>query len=441
MNGCGPHGVEVAIIADDLTGAADCSEAFMLAGHRPLVLLEAGDGTLAAESSCDVVALSTNSRDGSEASAARAVSAAVKELAVAAPGIWFKKVDSTLRGHLGLEMRAVIELLAPELAIVCPAFPAAGRTLRDGRMYVHGEPLEETGLWRVGGRGGGAAQLPAMLAVAGVSASAVTDVRDGGLTVRLGSAPRGAVLVADADTDADLDAIVAAGLECGRDVLWVGSAGLAGALASRLPAPECEPAGSEGFGCGVVGDSGPVLVVAGSTSELARRQVAALERSCGIATTLVRVADLLADDAAGRRAAADAVGAALAAGRDAALAIEPIGVGTRLPDYGGTLAGRLGELVGGHAGRFGGLVLTGGDTARAVLGAIGIEAMAVVANVERGVPVSRPFVTQAVPNLCVVTKAGAFGDDESLGRAVRALHGWAPDSPGSARGLRTRVKR
>jgi uncharacterized protein YgbK (DUF1537 family) len=114
------------------------------------------------------------------------------------------------------------------------------------------------------------------------------------------------------------------------------------------------------------------------------------------------------------------VEASLDARGDAALAIEPDASGARLPRYGTELTDRLGELVCEFAGRFDGLVITGGDTARAVLQALGISGLAVLGSVELGIPVSR--ATHG--DLRVVTKAGAFGDDHSLTRAVRALHAW-----------------
>jgi uncharacterized protein YgbK (DUF1537 family) len=429
VSGAAPSDVEVAIVADDLTGAADCAAAFAEAGRRPIVLLEAGAGTDEVRSACDVIALSANSRDIDADGAGDAIAAAVRDLAIDAPRVWFKKIDSTLRGHLRAELRVVVDLLSPELTIVCPAFPRTGRVLREGRVFVHGEPLEQTLLWR--DAGGREAHLPTMLAAgAGLAVVPVTvaELRSGRFAAILSAAARGRVLVVDAETDDDLNALIAAGIGCGRKVLWVGSAGLSGALAAAL-----EPAaGFVGGGSreNVGSDTGPVLVVAGSASEQTRRQLADLERSCDAAVTMLPVDGLLDRESAARRATLDAAQAALDARRDAVLAIEPAVSGARLPRYGTELTDRLGELVGELAGRFDGLVLTGGDTARAVLQALGVGGLAVVGNVEFGIPASRA----ALSNLRVVTKAGAFGDDHSLSRAVRVLHAWPAEFMTETRG-------
>ena len=57
----------------------------------------------------------------------------------------YKKIDSTLRGNIGVELDAIIDELDLEAAIIAPSFPAAGRTTLNGRVFVNGVPLEETG--------------------------------------------------------------------------------------------------------------------------------------------------------------------------------------------------------------------------------------------------------------------------------------------------------
>jgi uncharacterized protein YgbK (DUF1537 family) len=64
------------------------------------------------------------------------------------------------------------------------------------------------------------------------------------------------------------------------------------------------------------------------------------------------------------------------------------------------------------------LILTGGETARAVLAAAGVDAIRLRGEVEPGVPIG---VTVGAVTLPVVTKAGAFGDDHTLLRALAAL--------------------
>ncbi|WP_067930169.1 four-carbon acid sugar kinase family protein [Alicyclobacillus kakegawensis] len=56
-----------------------------------------------------------------------------------------KRIDSTFRGPIGAEAEAMLEMLPPRaVGVVVCAFPASGRTVRDGRLYVHGVPVHET---------------------------------------------------------------------------------------------------------------------------------------------------------------------------------------------------------------------------------------------------------------------------------------------------------
>jgi 4-hydroxythreonine-4-phosphate dehydrogenase len=64
------------------------------------------------------------------------------------------------------------------------------------------------------------------------------------------------------------------------------------------------------------------------------------------------------------------------------------------------------------------LVATGGETARAVSQALGVTRIDLAGQLEPGVVYGRFADGPACP---VVTKAGTFGDEGSLIRAVRAL--------------------
>ena len=97
------------VIADDLTGACDTGAVFARRGLRVVVQLAAGGAPVLQDG--DVLVVSTDSRYLSEDQAAQAVLTAVPTavLSAARPNCQiYKKVDSTLRGHPGAELRAVM---------------------------------------------------------------------------------------------------------------------------------------------------------------------------------------------------------------------------------------------------------------------------------------------------------------------------------------------
>src|SRR3954471_1949287 len=297
--------LEVAVIADDLTGAADTGIGFALAGLSTFVALY----DASPPSSARIVAFDTDSRAlAAKAAAERAASAATRARERGARTI-YKKIDSTLRGNVGAKTAAIFRTVGEQAVVVaCPAFPAMGRTTKSGRVLVSGVPLEETEVWRKSGMTG-PADLAALLGNAGIR-TAVVDLA----AVRRGILPSSAeALVCDAESDDDLRRIAEAGAKLPRRVVWVGSGGLARHLpaALGLRPGDCAPPRFEPR-------KGSILVLVGSRSDVSREQARQLCRDPGIDCFDVGAEALLPRPAAGSRAGAD-LHRALEAGRDAGL--------------------------------------------------------------------------------------------------------------------------
>ena len=121
----------IGIVADDLTGAGDTAVQFVRAGWQTELRLR--PAMTPAATFADVVAVTTDSRNQTAQEAAGSVSAAVKQLRETGVTHLYKKIDSTLRGQIRAEVHAALDAWAPAaVAVVCPAFPAAGRTVSDG---------------------------------------------------------------------------------------------------------------------------------------------------------------------------------------------------------------------------------------------------------------------------------------------------------------------
>src|SRR5919206_4013026 len=94
--------LDAAVIADDLTGAADCGIAFAAAGLPTFVAV----GVAPAPASAQVVAVDTDTRRGGAADAAERTRAAAAQAVAQGARVLYKKIDSTLRGHVGAEIAA-----------------------------------------------------------------------------------------------------------------------------------------------------------------------------------------------------------------------------------------------------------------------------------------------------------------------------------------------
>ncbi|MCO1370414.1 four-carbon acid sugar kinase family protein [Burkholderia multivorans] len=410
------------IIADDLSGAADCAIGFANAGYRTVVTLDVPAQGLDA-TAADVIAADTDTRRLTPAEAAQRTSAAWQ--ALREPGRrLYKKIDSTLRGNWAAEVAALQPLAG--LAIVAPAFPATGRTVLGGRVFVRGEPLETTDTWQLE-NAGRTADLHAMLAQAGVSTAQldVDALRESSQTLIARIAAVAAsgteALVVDAETKDDLIALARTTAQMDDALFWVGSGGLAREIASveSLFAPRA--ARTDAVASQRQPRHAPVLVLVGSLSAVSERQCAMLRERAGMLELTVPPAVLR-----GGERHADVpqwqarIGDALRTGADLLLRIGSDDAFD--PAEGAVLSAALAALVKPHFATLGGLIATGGETARAMLSAVGVGSVELIAEIEAGVAVGKPIGTSICPpHLRIVTKAGAFGTDHALFAAWRYL--------------------
>lgn len=339
--------MSIIVLADDLSGAAETAAAFL--GRQLPVTLRLAPGR-AADSGVTVLDLDT--RTMAAAAAQHAHRAALAE--VERDTLVFKKIDSMLRGNIGAEV-AVLAERGP--VIVAAALPAQGRTVIDGVLHLNGVPLHRTEAWA---------------AESGAPPRSVGELFGPNVTVR------------DAATDTDLDTIVAS---AARGTQLVGTSALAAALARTLPVGPLTDVSRRA--------STAQLAVVGTADPSAREQVRRLVdhgfRPVSIPTEalLSGTADLtwLADG--------------------------PVVVTTSgdvRPDRSRELSSALGRLIAaGLADSHPDLILTGGETARAVIDAIGLTDLRPIHQVHHGAVVS-----VASDGRSVATRPGSFGGVDSL---------------------------
>jgi uncharacterized protein YgbK (DUF1537 family) len=411
--------VEVAIIADDLTGAADSGVQLARSGYRTVVVFRGA--SIPSGDDLDAVAVDTDSRSLPAGFAAKRVvetGHAVREARIV-----YKKIDSTLRGSIGAELAAALAATRRRKALIAPAFPGTGRETKGGKQLVHGEPVHETDLSKDPVTPVLESHIPSLIAHAfgNVVALSVTEVRNG---ERVREALEGDnCVVADAESDGDLEALVRT-VPDPSSILWVGSAGLARALG------EVYPGAHNGVPTGALVPASAVLAVVGSVNEVAREQLLRLSKEPGLVTVYLDTAALFCgsfyEDTVGE--AAEAVRNALSSGRGVALssaAGEEVdsalrGASVSRREVSERVSDALAEIVAGLSGKdlFDALILTGGDTAVRVASVLGATGILLEGEVEAGVPVG----TLVGPHpYRVVTKAGGFGGPDTLHDAFRAL--------------------
>ncbi|HLH73589.1 MAG TPA: four-carbon acid sugar kinase family protein [Chloroflexota bacterium] len=421
---------ELGILADDLTGATDSGLQFAKCGRRTSVCL-----SWAANPPCDVLVFDTDSRNRSPTEARKRAVVATQALRGFGARRFYKKIDSTGRGNLGAEIDGMLDTLGVELALVCPAFPPLARTVRDGQIFVRGVPLDQSEFVRDPKWPATTASLEAILhrqSRLSVGFVPLAEVRSGPRAIqerlRRSFEAGDRVIVADAEVPMDLRNLSETVRQAQGAILPVGSAGLAEWLVAWFERPVRPPSP-------LTLGAGPILVVAGTASLTGNVQIARLVEEgarfvwLSPERTLREMPDAVRETATEltgqlRESTCVAVGLAdprqgLAELRSAieAPGADPATIGGRLVQALGDVVGRALETVAPAA-----LILTGGDTARAVCLSLGATSLEVRSEAAPGIPISL-LQGGRWDGLPVVTKAGGFGRPDSLAQVVDVLEG------------------
>ena len=400
------------ILADDLSGAADCAVSYAKSGLTTAIEL-----TLQSNADAQVVVFDTDSRHLAAAEAAALNVSAWR--AVHSPHLHlYKKIDSTLRGNWAQEVAALI--CDAGMAVVAPAMPEMKRFTRDARQYIDQTPVEQTPVWSNESRRG-KASLNDMLVEAGVEVAHVplatlrqSSPEELGRLLLEHRKNQVEAVVCDAESDADLECLAQA-TYCLDAIFWVGSAGFAKALCPYLRR------GASAASLPPITVEGPVLMVVGSMSPISHRQTDHLLTQCDeeLAHFQVDIAELLAAHEA--PSSLKRAQHALEEGHDVLVTLAQQTPDPSINGY--ALSQCLASHLGGHLGLLGALVATGGETAKALLSAAGIDHLRLMDELEPGVALS--VSDQGMP---VVTKAGAFGNEGTLYQAWRTLAGMRTSS-------------
>ena len=382
----------VLIVADDLTGAMDSAGPFAAFGIESWVVAVPMRCDPASLKSARVVSVNTDTRHLSADLAAARVREVARHLGAGGFDIVVKKIDSTLRGNVVAETLALLDTSGRRQAVVAPAFPGQGRTVRGGIVYVDGRPLAQTAFSKDALSPPPLAPLQQVFAAAKaglrVSTAAPSDAFDGGVDI----------WIADSEIDADLTRIVEAFASRMGRVLMVGSAGLTRALALVCFDGHPIPAAPQHV-------TGTIVFAVGSRAARSAEQVEAL--AAEPETRVLRAPN-------GRLQCAE-----IPVARNLILkaTTDDDGHESNAECVAADMAKHAIEIA--RSAQAQALVVTGGDTAIAILTASDNPAVQVLGDLMPGIPYARIRLDGA--SLGLVTKAGGFGGRDTFREVARKL--------------------
>jgi uncharacterized protein YgbK (DUF1537 family) len=415
-------------IADDFTGATDLASVIAQEGMSVVQIIGVPDAetmTLAGDAEAVVIALKMRTVPA-ETAVAAALSALTPLREGGAAQILFKycsTFDSTDQGNIGPVADALAEALDVDFAVVCPAFPANGRTIYQGHLFVgerllQDSPMKDHPLTPM--RRSNLIELMAAQSTRSVALVRYDLVRQhvGAIRKEFERLRRAGIgfAVLDAIVDEDLHKLG----EAVHDHRFItGGSAIAMGLpdnfrrAGRLGADKATQS---------VSGWGRAAILAGSCSAATRSQ---LQRACYLWPSFRISIDAIA---AGENVAADALNWAASQTGECPLVIygsaDPEAVAIAQARYGreqsGTMMEKvLGEIAQGLLGKgVGRFVVAGGETSGAVVSALGVKALRIGQLIAPGVPWTQSIGETPV---ALALKSGNFGAADFFEHALDRL--------------------
>lgn len=419
---------DVLVFADDLSGGGAVGAEFVR--HSLSVVMVSTEPSMAGPSDdADVLIIDTWTRHLPRADAGARVAAFAERFKGARPHLIVKKIDTLLRGNVASEIDALSAVFGSGPCLLVAAAPDAGRTTVEGIQRVDGIPLAEAleELDPLAKRS--TSHIPTLLTeeTAGpVSVLRLQTVREGERAVHRALRDVAAgIVVADTETQDDLLTAVRGAILAGFH-FFAGSYGIGDALAAG-PA-ELRPAGLAPALERILPDNGrPVLIVVGSQSAAAYRQLEKLRSTAGCRHVTLAV-ERRDDTARQLDVAQKAVLDALDAGADvvvstAASAHVAAEFARHEPNSWSLVDHAVATLLTPLLPRFSAVVATGGDTARSLLTSAGSTALRLgLPEVMPGTPVGT-VLDGALAGYPFLTKPGSFGGDDALVQLLDILRG------------------
>ncbi|MBS7657381.1 four-carbon acid sugar kinase family protein [Candidatus Bathyarchaeota archaeon] len=413
----------IGVIADDFTGACDVGVQFKKIGLETMILRDVKIfGKL--NTFFDVIVVNTETRKLDSKKAYDVIRCTIKDFRKHGIKLFYKKVDSTLRGNIGAELDAILDGQEFDCVVFAPSYPEQGRIVKNGQVFVKGVPLKETEFAKdlINPIGESDVQkiirLQSNRKIGHINMSLISKGKAEFRNNLVELLKKGTeIVVADAETEKDLAII--ADVSRNFNVLLCGSAGLAKATAPFLSHER------------------KVLVVTGSVNTITLNQVIVAHEQLGIPILEPDLKEILKDDCKLTASANNLAERAITVldekgqllmrlacsrqivqkivGDERALGLNQAQIVDKLLSI---LGFAVKEIIEIHKEII--LVLIGGDTSNKVMQIIGAKGIKLDSEISPGIVAGR-VIGGKYEGTSIVTKAGGFGDEQTLVKVIEHM--------------------
>lgn len=422
------------VIADDLTGANDTGVQFAKKGYNTKLLIFDKQSTIMIPDNADVFVIDTETREAESKTAREVLRDILKKINMNENDIFYKKVDSTLRGNVGVEIEEIMNILKKDICIFSSSLPSQQRMTVRGYLIVNQKPL---GLSEYSSNHldqGENSFIPFLLKKQTdfpVGQIDLKDVAKGQKTILSKinelSQKGNKIIVIDSTNEEHLKDIFASSLKLDRPVLFSGSAG----LANHFPHINNK---HEVLKIKVEDNKGPVIAVAGSRNSIMEDQINYLKNRLNVSELKIDLEQIFSNKEKILDSYTSVCLEAIKGNHDLVIHTAAIyneeklinkklmlkyNIGFReleieIKNFLGKLTSKI---IKNSSSR--NLILTGGDTALGVCKELGIYNMNILDELLPGIPLA--IANYKNYNLNIVTKAGGFGKEDTLYHLINKL--------------------
>jgi len=422
------------IIADDLTGANDAGVQFSKKGYHTIVSILEESGNIIIPEKTDVLVIDTETREIDDKTARQRIRNVLKKLNFNDKDIFYKKVDSTLRGCIGAELEELMSVLKKDICVFAPSYPCYHRVIKDGYLFVDGKLLGLSKYSKSDLKAKEASFIPYLLSKQTsllIARIDLIDVTKGQEVIfkKLNKLYQqgNKIIIVDATEEVHLKNIFNSINRFEGSVLYAGSAGLANCFPKIYNK-------NRKFKPNIKKNTGPVLIVSGSRNPITKFQISHLKGEIDFFELNIDIEQIISN---GKRILEqyliDSI-AVIKNGQHLVIHTNPLynekeKINNKLMQKYNLsfreleLAIRkfLGELTANiiRKSPVRNLILTGGDLALGVCSTLGIKNLHIMAELLPGIPLSIANLKDF--SLKIVTKAGGFGEKDTLYKLIKKV--------------------
>jgi len=413
--------IEKCIIADDFTGSADSAIHYRKAGYMTVMFIN--DRVLAEYDNYNVKVINTETRFDSESIAYEKVFKAASDCVSAGVSDIFKKIDSTMRGNIGSEIKAILDAVGYRAAVIAPAAPRNNRTVINGICYANGNPIKNTESGTDPFNPVASSNIVEILEktfkkeTGHINLSVVRDGSTALLNMVQELIDKGKkVITADAETMEDLKTIAVVNER--PDILIAGSSGMAEALCSRQDFINIKKE--------ILGKK--ILIVVGSLTSTSRAQADRFSREVANLQILLDIKKVISNSESEKKRITSLVSKNPGG---LPVVIRTSESGDKIdqssqyysPPDGKIISGFLGNLISDLVQKNAAntIFITGGDTAYEIVSCLETECVIFEKEILPGIPLLRLIRNKKPCEISIVTKAGGFGEEDAIIRIMNYI--------------------